>query len=186
MKQALTIQVQILGTMVALMWVVEILNWVVFGRSLLQFGIIPRHILGLRGILFAPFLHANMQHLCSNTLPFLVLGWLVMLRGVADFVVVSAITMGIGGLGIWLLAGDNTVHVGASGLIFGYLGYLLLRGYFERSFAASFLAILVAVLYGGLVFGVLPTVPGVSWQGHLFGFLGGGLAARLLVIKPLP
>lgn len=119
----------------------------------------------------------------ANTLPFVILGWLVLIRATEDFFMVTAIAMGVGGLGTWLLAGPRTVHVGASGLVFGYLGYLLLRGYFERSFAASFISIVVAVAYGSLIFGVLPTVPGVSWQGHLFGFLGGGLAARFLA-KP--
>ncbi|MGB7414200.1 MAG: rhomboid family intramembrane serine protease [Thermosynechococcaceae cyanobacterium] len=183
MNQALKLQVQILGSMVALMWVSALLNLFLLRGQLLQFGIVPRTIVGLRGILFAPFLHAGLGHLMANTVPFVILGWLVLIRATEDFFVVTAVAMGIGGLGTWLLAGSRTVHVGASGLVFGYLGYLLLRGYFERSFAASFLSVVVAVVYGGLLFGVLPTVPGVSWQGHLFGFLGGGLAARFLA-KP--
>jgi membrane associated rhomboid family serine protease len=180
MNQALRTQVQILGSMVALMWISALLNPILFGGHLIRFGIIPRSLVGLRGILFAPFLHAGLGHLMANTLPFIVLGWLVLIRATEDFFVVTAVAMGIGGLGTWLLAGSRTVHVGASGLIFGYLGYLLLRGYFERSFAASFLSLVVAVVYGGLIFGVLPTGPGISWQGHLFGFVGGALAARLL------
>ncbi len=183
MTQALKTQVQILGSMVALMWASTLLNLFLLRGSLLEFGIIPRTIIGLRGILFAPFLHAGLGHLMANTLPFVILGWLVLVRATEDFFMVTAIAMGVGGLGTWLLAGPRTVHVGASGLVFGYLGYLLLRGYFERSFAASFISIVVAVAYGSLILGVLPTVPGVSWQGHLFGFLGGGLAARFLA-KP--
>ena len=183
MTQAFKTQVQILGSIVALMWASALLNLVLFHGFLLQFGIIPRTIVGLRGILFAPFLHAGLGHLTANTLPFIILGWLVLIRSTEDFFGVTAIAMGIGGLGTWLFAGSRTVHVGASGLVFGYLGYLLLRGYFERSFAASFLSVLVAVVYGSLLLGLLPTVPGISWQGHLFGFLGGGLAARILA-KP--
>ncbi|MGF1603694.1 MAG: rhomboid family intramembrane serine protease [Thermosynechococcaceae cyanobacterium] len=183
MNQALRLQIQILGSMVTLMWASALLNLVLFRGQLLQFGIVPRTIVGLRGILFAPFLHAGLGHLMANTVPFIILGWLVLIRATEDFFVVTAIAMGVGGLGTWLFAGSRTVHVGASGLVFGYLGYLLLRGYFERSFAASFLSLVVAVVYGGLIFGVLPTVTGVSWQGHLFGFLGGGLAARFLA-KP--
>ncbi|MEO0375165.1 MAG: rhomboid family intramembrane serine protease [Cyanobacteria bacterium P01_A01_bin.17] len=183
MTQALKIQVQVLGSMVALMWASALLNLFLFRGSLVEFGIIPRAVVGLRGILFAPFLHAGLGHLMANTVPFIILGWLVLIRSTEDFFTVTAIAMGVGGLGTWLFAGPRTVHVGASGLIFGYLGYLLLRGYFERSFAASFLSILVAVLYGSLIFGVLPSVPGISWQGHLFGFLGGGVAARFLA-KP--
>jgi membrane associated rhomboid family serine protease len=183
MTQALKTQVQILGSMVALMWAAALLNLLLFRGSLVEFGIIPRMVIGLRGVLFAPFLHAGLGHLMANTLPFIILGWLVLIRSTADFFMVTAIAMGVSGLGTWLFAGPRTIHVGASGLIFGYLGYLLLRGYFERSFAASLLSIVVAVAYGGLILGVLPTVPGISWQGHLFGFLGGGLAARFLA-KP--
>lgn len=180
MAPAVKTQVQILGSMVVLMWASVLVNPLLRG-SLLQFGIIPRTVIGLRGILFAPFLHAGLEHLMANTLPFVILGWLVLIRATEDFFAVTAIAMGVGGLGTWLFAGTRTVHVGASGLVFGYLGYLLLRGYFERSFAASLVAIAVAAGYGGLIFGILPTTtPGVSWQGHLFGFIGGGLAARFL------
>jgi membrane associated rhomboid family serine protease len=85
----------------------------------------------------------------------------------------------VSGLGVWLF-GASGVHVGASGLIFGYLGFLLLRGYFERNFPSILLSLIVGFLYGGAIWGVLPTQPGISWEGHLFGFIGGVLAARLL------
>ncbi|CCQ59760.1 hypothetical protein CWATWH0401_1791 [Crocosphaera watsonii WH 0401] len=116
----------------------------------------------------------------SNTVPFLVLGWLVMLQETSDFWIVTAITMLVGGLGVWLFASPSSVHIGASILIFGYLGFLLLRGYFQRNFISIFLSVVVAFFYGGLVLGVLPSAPGISWQGHLFGFLGGILAAKLI------
>ncbi|NEO02697.1 MAG: rhomboid family intramembrane serine protease, partial [Moorea sp. SIO3I7] len=140
---------------------------------------------GLRGILFAPFLHGGFSHLISNTIPFLVLGWFVMLQETSDFFVVTSITMVVGGLGVWLLGAPNSVHIGASVLIFGYLGFLLFRGFFERNLPSIFLSILVGFLYGGLVWGVLPSQPHVSWQGHLFGFIGGILAARLLARRKL-
>jgi membrane associated rhomboid family serine protease len=117
--------------------------------------------------------------LIANTIPFFILGWFVMLQETSDFFVVTAITMLVSGLGVWLF-GSAGLHVGASGLIFGYLGFLLLRGYFERNFPSILLSIIVGVLYGGAIWGVLPTQPGVSWEGHLFGFIGGILAARLL------
>jgi membrane associated rhomboid family serine protease len=119
----------------------------------------------------------------ANTLPFVFLGWLVMLRRMADFFVVSAFAILVGGLGVWLFGGPNTLHIGASGVVFGFLGYLLLRGYFERSFTSILLAVVVGVLYGGALWGVLPSEPGISWQGHLFGFIGGGGAARTLARK---
>ncbi|NEO78553.1 MULTISPECIES: rhomboid family intramembrane serine protease [Moorena] len=178
-------QAIILGGWVALMWIVELVDIFVFGRKLDLYGILPRNPIGLRGILFAPFLHGGFSHLISNTIPFLVLGWFVMLQETSDFFVVTTITMLVGGLGVWLLGAPNSVHIGASVLIFGYLGFLLFRGFFERNLPSIFLSILVGFLYGGLVWGVLPSQPHVSWQGHLFGFIGGILAARLLAKRKL-
>lgn len=169
----------ILGGFVGVMWLLELIDLFMGGR-LDVYGVIPRNLIGLRGILFMPFLHGSLGHLIANTIPFIVLGWLIMLRETSDFFVVTAVTMLISGLGVWLFAAPNSIHIGASGLVFGYLGYLLLRGYFERSVVSIFLAVIVGFLYGGLIWGVLPSLPGVSWQGHLFGFIGGGLAARLL------
>jgi membrane associated rhomboid family serine protease len=171
----------ILGGFVALMWGLEILD-TIFNHSLDAYGIIPRNIVGLRGILFAPWLHGGFPHLIANTIPFVTLGWFVMLKETSDFWIVTAITMVVGGLGVWLL-GAPAIHIGASGLIFGYLGFLLLRGYFERSFVAIALSVIVGVLYGGIIWGVLPSSPGVSWESHLFGFIGGAIAARLLSSK---
>jgi membrane associated rhomboid family serine protease len=169
-----------LGSLVALMWAIEIVDQFIFLRSLDQFGIIPRNVTGLRGILFAPFLHGNFPHLIANTVPFLTLGWLVMLRNTRDFWTVSIIAAIVGGLGTWLIAPPYSIHIGASGVIFGYLGFLLSRGYFERNFASIALSVTVGILYGSLIWGVLPQQPGISWQGHLFGFVGGIVAARFL------
>ncbi len=180
LKQEIQQQVTILGGWVVLMWGIEILDQVVFNRSLDQVGIKPRSGAGLWGILWAPFLHGNFRHLIANTVPFVSLGWLVMLRRTSDFWVVTIVTMAIGGFGTWLLGAPNTVHIGASGLVFGYLGFLLLRGYFERQFWSICLSVAVMTLYGGLLFGVLPLTRGVSWEGHLCGFMGGVLAAKWL------
>jgi membrane associated rhomboid family serine protease len=178
--QTLKQQVLILGSIVAVLWAVTIANTYVFQGQLNTLGIVPQQVIGLRGILFAPFLHGNFQHLISNTLPLIVLGWLVMLWETTDLLVVSVISMLVGGLGTWLFGGANTVHVGASGVIFGYLGYLLLRGYFERSLPALLMSLFIGVSYGSTVLaGVLPGAPGISWQGHLFGFLGGVITAKL-------
>lgn len=172
-------QVAILGCFVALMWALEILD-LFLGGALNSLGIIPRTVVGLRGILFAPFLHGNFAHLIANTVPFIVLGWFVMLFRTRDFFSVTAIVMLISGLGTWLFAPPFTVHIGASGVIFGYLGFLLFRGYFERRFGSIVLSLIIGLLYGGLIWGVLPGQIGISWQGHLFGFIGGIVAARLL------
>ena len=179
LARELKTQGTILGGLVAIMWVLELVDILVFGQKLNLYGIIPRHLIGLRGILFAPFLHGGLGHLIANTIPFLVLGWFVMLQETRDFFVVTAITMLVSGLGVWLF-GAPGVHVGASALIFGYLGFLLLRGYFERNFPSILLSLVVGFLYGGAIWGVLPTRPGISWEGHLFGLIGGVIAARLL------
>jgi membrane associated rhomboid family serine protease len=162
-----------------IMWVVECLNFVARG-SLDQFGIVPRSPYGLAGIVLAPFLHASFTHLIANTLPYLTLGWLIVMRRIGDFVWVSLIAALAAGIGTWLVAPADTVHVGASGVIFGYLGFLLSRGYFERSLSSILLSILIGVVYGGLLWGMLPGQSGISWQGHVFGFVGGIAAARLL------
>jgi len=148
------------------------------GGALLSFGIIPRTAVGLRGILFAPFLHANLNHLISNTIPFVVLGWLVMLRDSRHFGRVTLAAMLGSGMCSWLFGAPGSVHIGASGVIFGYLGFLMVAGWYARTFGSVVLSVGVTIAWGGLVMGVLPTVPGVSWQGHLGGFIGGVLAAR--------
>ena len=173
-------QVIILGGIVAFMWFLEIVDQFFLRGALDIYGIIPHRTIGLRGILFAPFLHGNFFHLAANTVPFVTLGWLIMLRETSDFFIVSAITMLVGGLGVWLTGPSNSVHIGASGVIFGYLGFLLLRGYFERSIISIALSLIVGFFYGSLIWGVLPSQIGISWQGHLFGFMGGAIAARFL------
>lgn len=179
-KHHLQTSLAILGTLLAIFWVVEGVDWIL-GGWLDRFGIIPRTTVGLRGILLAPFLHGGWAHLMANSVPFAVLGWLVLLRGAGRFWTVSAIAMLVGGLGTWLTGAPGSVHIGASGVIFGYLGYLLLSGWFERSFRSIALSLFVVSAYGSLLWGVLPAQPGISWQGHLFGFLGGAIAARFLV-----
>lgn len=171
--------VTILAIFVGLMWALEILD-LFLGGALNQFGIRPHSLIGLRGILFAPFLHGNFFHLIANTVPFVILGWFVMLHRTSDFFRVTAIVMLISGLGVWLFAPSFTNHIGASGVVFGYLGFLLFRGYFERSFSSIVLSVIVGLLYGSMIWGVLPIRYGISWQGHLFGFIGGIIAARML------
>lgn len=176
---SLKLQVRTLITIVAVLWIIEIVDFVVFGGALNNLGIRPRQVSGLWGILFAPFLHGDFLHLIANTIPLVSMGWLIMLRDEADLIAVTLITALVGGLGTWLI-GSSGVHIGASGVIFGYFGFLLLRGYFERSLSAIAFSIVVAFLYGGIIWGVLPNQPGISWEGHLCGFIGGVIAARLL------
>lgn len=142
-----------------------------------QAGIQPREADGLWGILWAPLLHHGWDHLIGNTLPVLVLGFLVLAAGVGRGLVATAIIWVIAGVGTWLTGGEGTVHVGASALVFGWLTFLILRGWFARSVWQIALGLAVLVCYGSLLWGVLPGQDGISWQGHLFGALGGVVAA---------
>jgi membrane associated rhomboid family serine protease len=141
--------------------------------------VVPRTLSGLQGILFAPWLHANVMHIVSNTGPLIILGWLCMWPRIANFWQATIGAMLGAGLCAWLLGAPYTVHIGASGLVFGYAGYLVARAYYTRQILAMLVALFVAGSYGlTMFFGVMPVYPGVSWQSHLGGALGGILAAR--------
>lgn len=172
-------QVTVLGSSVTVVWAGFAVQ-VVSGNAVAAYGIRPRTVDGLWGILFAPFLHGSPEHLIANTVPLIILGWLVMLRDARHFIPVTLLAMLGSGLCAWTLGAPNSVHIGASGVVFGYLGFLMLAGWYARSLGAIALSVLVTVLWGGVVLGVLPGQPGISWQAHLGGFLGGILAARTL------
>ncbi len=179
-KKPVLKEFKVLITSIVIFWGIEILDYAVFQGSLDRYGIQPLETAGLLGILFAPFLHGGFAHLMANTIPFITLGWLTMLQRERDFYIVSLISALVGGIGVWLFGAPNSVHIGASILIYGYLGFLLLRGYFQKNFPSIALSIFVAIVYGGLIWGVFPSQMGVSWQGHLFGFIGGAIAAKMI------
>ena len=160
-------------------WAVLGVN-VLLGGVLNNYGVIPRTELGLRGIVFASFLHGSLAHLTANTVSFLVLGWLVLTGGTKRFIIVSIAAALGSGVCAWLFGSPGSVHIGASGVIFGYLGFLMLAGWWERKFMSIVLSIGVTALWGGMVFGVMPGQLGISWQSHLGGFIGGVWAARAL------
>jgi membrane associated rhomboid family serine protease len=163
----------------ALLWVIEAVDQFVFSGALDQDGIEPRQVDGLVGILWAPLLHAGWPHLIANSLPFFILGFLVLAGGLGQFIAVTAVIWLLGGFLTWLTGGFG-VTIGASGVIFGWLAFLLFRGFFARSGRQIALALVLLLLYGGVLWGMLPGTPGVSWQAHLFGALSGILAARLV------
>ena len=172
----------VLGGTLAVFWAVFVINFFL-GGALLTLGVIPRTMVGLRGILFAPFLHGSLNHLVANSIPFLVLGWMVMLRDERHFIPVTLAGMIGSGLMAWLLGAPGSVHIGASGVIFGYLGFLMLSGWYARSFGSILLSAVVTLVWGSLVFGMMPGTPGISWQAHIGGFLGGVLAARAFRVR---
>ena len=161
---------------VVLLWAVEFVDQVL-GNGLDDEGVRPRDDEGLLGIVFAPLLHVGWEHLISNTLPLLVLGFLVFLSGIGRGLAATAVIWVVGGLGTWVIAPEHTIHIGASVIVFGWITYLMLRGIFARSEAQIALGAVILVFYGGVLLGALPGQPGVSWQGHLFGAVGGALAA---------
>ncbi len=172
---------------IALLYVIEMVDQL-SGHALDGNGIRPLEERGLKGVLFAPLLHADWGHLVSNTVPALVLGFLVTLAGMARFVKATAIIWILGGLGTWLL-GDldgcplDTNHIGASGLVFGWLGFLLVFGWLTRHLWQIAVSLAVLFYYGGILWGAIPVLRGcggVSWQGHLCGAIAGVLAAYWL------
>jgi membrane associated rhomboid family serine protease len=180
LAEAVKARGRLLGGSVALLWAINLVN-TLGGHWLDGLGVHPRSLFGLWGILFAPFLHASWAHLLANTTSLLILGWLVMLRRTRSFLEVAGIAAFTAGLGTWLIGGAASVHIGASGVIFGLLGFLLSRGVFEKKLFSILGSVLGLLVFGGALRGLFPGLSGVSWEGHLFGFLGGILAARLAV-----
>ncbi|HFE39126.1 MAG TPA: rhomboid family intramembrane serine protease, partial [Gammaproteobacteria bacterium] len=146
------------------------------GHQLNIYGIHPRSSAGLGGILLWPFLHANFSHLIANTIPLAILGWFVLLRGFRQFIFITLGITLIAGSAVWLLA-RPAIHIGASGLVFGYFGFLVAVAWYEKSLASFVVAVFTLFLYGGLVWGVLPQAPNISWEAHLFGLMAGVVIA---------
>ncbi|GAA0583210.1 rhomboid family intramembrane serine protease [Actinomadura livida] len=167
----------LIGSVTAVMWVLEAVDYTMNGW-LDRFGVQPRNVNDLPDIFTAPFMHGGFGHLMANTVPFLILGFIAAARGIAKFLAMSLIVVVVGGLGVWFTSSANTL--GSSILIFGFFGYLVGRGIFERRLLDIGIAIAVVAVYGTMLFGVIPGEPGISWQGHLFGLIGGVLGAWFL------
>lgn len=164
---------------VPVLFLIEALDVGLHANLDLAAGIIPHRIQGLDGVFFSPFLHADFNHLYSNSVPLILLGTFVLAAGTRRFLWSTLIIILVSGLGVWFTGSPNSVVVGASGVIFGYLGILLTRGVVERSWWNVAVVLLVGLLYGWQLLGILPTDERISWQGHLFGLLGGVVAAIL-------
>lgn len=142
-------------------------------------GIVPRRVDRLEGVVFAPFLHDGFQHVLANSVPLILLGTFVLAAGTRRFILTTVFIAIVSGLGVWFFGDSRSLVVGASGVVFGYLGVLLMRGIVERSWWYIAVGVLIGLLYGWQLLGVLPGDPRISWQGHLFGFIGGVVAAVL-------
>ena len=154
-----------------LIWLAEIYN-IASQRSLVNYGILPRHLEGLPGIILHPFIHGSLQHIMSNSIPLLVLGFLVALEGAGKFFKVTLFILLVAGSLLWLL-GRGSYHVGASLLIFGYFGYIIVNALHKRSAVSILAALITIAMYGGLIYGVIPAANHISWEGHLFGLIAG-------------
>ncbi len=170
---------KILLALVALMWAVEVVD-VIADHQLDQYGIEARDPQGLDGIVTAPFLHVGFGHLISNTIPFVIMGLLIAVEGARRLVAVFAIVALVSGLGTWIVAPEGSIHVGASGVVFGFATYLIARGWFNRRTSQIAIGLVILVIWGGVLVGGLQPREGISWQGHLFGAIGGLVAARVL------
>jgi len=178
--RGLTARATVLGSFIGTLWIVRALDtFLPRGVSAAGHGIVPRTIDGLWSIPITPLIHANWEHLISNTIPLVILGALVLLRGVTEFIFVTLVCVLVSGLGIWLFGAPNTQHIGASGLVFGLFGYLVFRSAFDRKITSAVITLAVAAAYGtAMVYSLIPS-PDISWTGHFFGFVGGFVAARI-------
>ncbi|WP_448854649.1 rhomboid family intramembrane serine protease [Corynebacterium frankenforstense] len=167
-------------------WAVHLVNVFLFGGNLVALGIHPLDPSSLWHIATAPVLHADFSHLTSNSVPGAIFAFLVGLSGRRAFWEVTAFVVVVGGAGTWFFGGVGTNHIGASMLVYGWLVYLLIRGIFNRSLGQIALGVVLFISYSGLLWGVLPGTPGMSWQAHLFGAIGGVLAGMMITSDDPP
>ncbi|MGD0704600.1 MAG: rhomboid family intramembrane serine protease [Trebonia sp.] len=176
--------VVVMAGFLALIWALQVFNWADGYRLDSDFAILPQHLSRLPDIFTAPFLHAGWQHIEGNSLPLFVLGVLAAYRSIARFLLVSLIAIVTSGLAVWLFQPSNEPTVGASGLIFGYFGYVLVRGFLDRNLIDIGVGAVAGVLYWTILQVALPGTPGVSWIGHLGGLAGGVIAAWVVRSRP--
>ena len=174
----------LMGAFVALLWVLQVFNWADGYRLDVDLGIVPHNVSRLPEIFTAPFLHVSWQHIEGNTVPLFVLGVLAAYRGIKKFLLMTLIVAVSSGLAVWLFQSGNELTVGASGLIFGYFGYVVARGFFDRNLLDIGVGIVAGLLYWTILQVAIPGTPGISWIGHLGGLFGGLLAAWLLRERP--
>jgi membrane associated rhomboid family serine protease len=162
----------------AVLWVINILNWMIGSRLNKTFGLYSRRLDGLLGIIFSPFLHQNFNHLFFNSIPLFILGLVILSRGLNLFISVSILTILVGGFGVWLF-GRRAIHIGASGVVTGYFGFILTTACLYPNFTTLLLAMIVVYYFGSIFLGIFPQEDKVSWESHFFGFLSGILSAYI-------
>ncbi|HVV11735.1 rhomboid family intramembrane serine protease [Amycolatopsis sp.] len=157
----------------AVLWIVQIVNWATGYRLAVDYGIRPRQLGSLPEIFSAPFLHFSWSHIEGNSGPFFIFGFLAAYRGVRKFVWVTLLIFVASGLGAWFTAGAGTVGAGASGVVFGYFGYIIVRGLFDRRPIDLVIGLVMALCFAYQFSLLIPAGEGIGWQAHLFGFVAG-------------
>jgi membrane associated rhomboid family serine protease len=170
----------VMGAFLGVIWLLQVFNWADGYRLDSEFGILPMHLSRLPEIFTAPFLHFSWQHIEGNSVPLFVLGVLAAYRSVSRFLLASLIIAVTSGLAVWLFQSGNELTVGASGMIFGYFGYVLVRGFVDRSVVDIVVGLVAGALYWTILEVAIPGTPGVSWIGHVGGLVGGVAAAWFL------
>lgn len=175
---------------IGFLWLIEIADRIVFGGHLQNHGIRPRDFSHLEGLLFAPFLHGDFAHLIGNSISLLILGAAILIKGWRDLLIVSVASALTAGIVVFIIGKSGTNHVGASSVIFGYFGYLIGMGIYQRDGFNILLAVLVVFFYGGAAITMFPTetvrAASISWEGHFGGAIGGLLTARARRLKKAP
>ncbi len=166
--------------LILIIWGVHILNFTLSYRMNGWFGLYPRQSIGLPGIALSPFLHGNFNHIIANSAPLIILSSIAMAVDRTRWLKATIIIILLAGLLLWMFGRSHTVVVGASGLVFGYFGYLVALAFADRSAKAAIGAVAAIALYGGMIWGILPDRPQVSWEGHLFGVIAGIVSAFIL------
>ncbi len=166
--------------MVVIIWMIHILNFAMSYRFNAWFGLYPRQSIGLPGIILSPFLHGNFGHIIANSAPLIILSSIAIAVDRTRWLKATFIIILLAGSLLWIFGRSNTVVVGASGLVFGYFGYLVALAFADRSAKAAIGAIAAIALYGGMIWGILPDKPQISWEGHLLGVVAGIVTAIIL------
>jgi len=165
----------VMAAFLAVLWVLQIANWADHYQLTLNYGIRPRDIGSLPNVFTAPFLHFSWAHLEGNSGPLFIFGFLAAYRGVQKFLGVTVLVIATSGVTAWLAEPGNTVGAGASGVVFGYFGYIMVRGFFDRHPIDMVIGAIMALCFA-YQFTVLLPAAGIGWQAHIGG-LAGGVAA---------
>lgn len=163
------------GSLVVAIWLVKLFE-IEFGLDFSILGILPRELIGLRGMLFSPLIHSNLEHLAANSLPLLVLNFSLFFFYRKSAYPILILTYLFSGVFVWI-GGREALHIGASGIIYGLAAFLFLSGVISYNIRLLTISLIVTFLYGSMFWGIFPLKPEISWESHLWGGLSGFVLA---------